>query len=453
VSEELEWWINTPGARLIIEMPPRHGKTELVSIRLPAFIFGQDPDARIIAVSYNDNLVRHNSREIQSVIASPSYGALFPEVKLASMARGRGGSQTQTQNEFEIVDHRGMYLCAPIGGGITGFGADYFIIDDPIKTRKEAESETVQKSLWDWYKSTARTRLEPGGRILLTLTRWHVNDLAAKLLEKAEETGDSAEWRRVHLPALSEPRPDKQYSQTERDEIDRLRHPKDPRKGGKALWPPRYSEEDLEATEQDIGDYDFGSMYQGRPQKPGGKRIKREWFKIIDASEVPPDLICCRYWDLAVTKKTSADRSAGAKGGLSYAADALYIFGIVMLQDEWPEVEKVIEQTAQIDGTGVPVGVEATGTQSGFVQSLQNTLYTFSVDGYNVHADKLLRALPWISWARRGKVYLVRGPWVTDFLEEAAKFTGLNDAHDDQIDAVSGLFVMLTSTIGDFVEG
>ena len=234
--------------RLMVFMPPRHGKSELVSRKLPAYIFGCNPDANIISTSYSADLAQRMNRDVQRIIDSPAYGELFPETKLfGKNIRTVTGHALRNSDIFEIVGHRGSYRGAGVGGGITGMGGDYIIIDDPIKNREEANSSTYRKKLWEWYTSTLYTRQEKEGSILITLTRWHEDDLAGRLLELAEKDPQADQWEVLLLPAVAE----------------KERHPRDPRQEGEALWPGKYPIDELMKIKATIG------TVKGRSQQAG----------------------------------------------------------------------------------------------------------------------------------------------------------------------------------------
>ncbi|MBR1694479.1 MAG: terminase family protein, partial [Selenomonas sp.] len=161
ICDRLDQWIRHKIKRLMIFMPPRHGKSELVSRKLPAYIFGINPDASIIGTSYSADLATAMNRDVQRIIDSEIYNSLFPETTLnGSNIRTVSGSALRNSDKFEIVGHRGMYRSAGVDGGITGMGGDYIIIDDPIKNRQDANSQTMRQHVWDWYTSTLYTRLE-----------------------------------------------------------------------------------------------------------------------------------------------------------------------------------------------------------------------------------------------------------------------------------------------------
>lgn len=240
--------------RLIINMPPRHGKSELVSRRLPAYILGRNPDASVIACSYSADLASRMNRDVQRIMDEASYQRLFPETRLhaKNIRTVAHGSWLRNSDVFEVVGRRGVYRSAGRGQGITGMGGDYLIIDDILKDREEADSPTVRESCWEWYTSTFRTRLAPGGSILITMTRWHEDDLVGRLIAQAREEPKADQWHIVCLPALcEEPGPD------------------DPRAIGEVLWPERYPLAELEKIRVQ-SEYDWQALYQQRPRPEGG---------------------------------------------------------------------------------------------------------------------------------------------------------------------------------------
>ncbi len=192
----------------MIFMPPRHGKSELGSRRFPAWYLGRNPGKSIIAASYNSDLATDFGREVRNIVNAPEYGCVF-ESSLSADSKAANRWHT---------DAGGIYVAAGVGTAVTGRGADIFLIDDPVKDREEADSEIKRQRVWDWYTSTAYTRLAPGGAIILIQTRWNEDDLGGRLLEAQEAGGDK--WEVLDLPAI--------------------------RDDGSALWPDRYSVEALE---------------------------------------------------------------------------------------------------------------------------------------------------------------------------------------------------------------
>lgn len=432
VCHKLDEWIAGKIKRLMLFMPPRHGKSELASRRLPAFILGKNPNAKIITTSYSDDLASQMNRDVQRIIDSRRYKNVFPETMLSgkNIKTIAYGSYLRNSSIFEIVGHGGSYRSSGVGGGITGMGFDYGIIDDPIKNRQDAESKAISDGIYNWYMSTFYSRRDHGDNacIMLIMTRWHENDLAGKLLGLQAMGGEYTDkWEVVNFPAIAE----------------KDKSPGDIREEGDALWPDKFSVKSLKTTRANITGYEWDSLYQQRPNPPGGGKIKRDWFKIIDK---PPDgLSWQRFWDLAVSAKKSADFTASPSAARDEDGN-IYLRNMIRGQWEWPETKRIIIPTARNEK--IPVGIEEAGQQKGFIDELiaDKELAGISIKGYRPDKDKLTRALPWISRAEAGKVYLVNGSWVNEFLNECQVFTGLNDKRDDQIDGVSGVYQMIADT-------
>lgn len=249
--------------RLMLNLPPRHGKSELASRRLPAFLLGTNPDTELIAVSYSADLAGRMNRDVQRIIDSPAYSRLFPETKLSgkNVRTDALGSYVRNSDMFEIPGHRGSYRSAGIGGGIVGMGFTKGIIDDYCKNREEADSPTVRESIWEWYISTFYPRRAKDAGILITATRWHEDDLCGRLLRLAAEDSKADQWTVLRLPAICE-------------EAGR---PGDPRKPGEALWPSCFPLEDLEKTRANSA-YEWSSQYQQHPRPEGGTEWPAEFF-------------------------------------------------------------------------------------------------------------------------------------------------------------------------------
>jgi hypothetical protein len=228
--------------RLIISCPPRFGKSEVVSRRLPAYVLGKNPDASIIACSYSADLAARMNRDVQRIIDSPEYADLFPESRLneANIRTVAQGTFLRNSDLFEIVGHTGVYRSCGIGGGITGMDFNSIgIIDDPIKNREEAESPTIRNKIWEWYTDTFYTRRENDAPILVTQTRWHEDDIIGRLLESSKNE-DADQWEVVSLPAMSE---------EERPAYDIRTGP------NQALWPGRYDVERLNQIRATVPTY------------------------------------------------------------------------------------------------------------------------------------------------------------------------------------------------------
>lgn len=274
LASYLDRFVSGDIKRLMVFEPPRHGKSELVSRRLPAFIFGKDPNASIISCSYSADLASRMNRDVQRIIEDPRYRALFPDTKLNSsnVRTNAEGSFLRNSDIFEIVGYSGVYRSAGVGGGITGMGCTYGIIDDPIKNREEANSVTYREKIKEWYTSTFYTRLEKDACILITLTRWHEDDLAGWLIEQANSGGE--QWIILSLPAIAEG----------------TLHPDDPRIEGDPLWPDKFNLGRLNAIRVVLGPYDWSALYQQSPTPREGGLWKYDHINRNRVSTAPETL-------------------------------------------------------------------------------------------------------------------------------------------------------------------
>lgn len=260
IAEKLEAVERGEIKRLMICMPPRHGKSELASRRFPAWFLGRQPGKQVIAASYNSDLANDFGREVRNIVAAQEFQNLFK----AELAEDSKAANRWHTNEG------GMYVAAGVGTAITGRGADILLIDDPFKDRKEADSEIQRKTVWDWYTSTAYTRLMPGGAVIVINTRWHDDDLSGRLLYEQEAGGDK--WDVLSLPAIS------------KDE---------------ALWPEWYPMERLEQIRSVLPARDWNALYQQNPIPDEGDFFKLDWFG--DYEDLPEKLTIYGASDYAVT--------------------------------------------------------------------------------------------------------------------------------------------------------
>lgn len=252
--------------RLMIFMPPRHGKSMLASEFFPAWYLGRNPSHYVIASTYAQDLADDFGRKVKAQIQDPSFAAIFPGVKLAEDSQSV--KRFHVDGGLEIgTAQKGAYYAVGAGGPLTGRGAHLLLIDDPIKNREEADSEVVRRRLKDWYRSTAYTRLMPGARIVVIQTRWHEDDLAGWLLEGAQHEG----WDVLSLKAVDE---------------------------GRALWPEQYPVETLAKIKASIGPREWAALYQQEPSSEEGTYFQRAWFKEWKAK---PELHVYGTSDYAVT--------------------------------------------------------------------------------------------------------------------------------------------------------
>lgn len=260
LCEYLDKFISGEITRLMVFMPPQHGKSELVSRNLPAFILGKNPKSKIVLASYSSDLSSSFNRDCQRIIDSKPYAELFPETRLnqSNIVTVAKGSWLRNSEIFETIGHGGFLKTTGVGGSLTGTPADVAIIDDPVKDSIEAMSATYQYRNWNWYTDVLHTRIHNGTKILITQTRWDVNDLSGKLLQQVED-GNGDQWTVLSLPAIKE-----------NNASDY-----DPRAIGAALWPERHSiEKLLLSRKQSIRT--FESLYQQNPKptQSGGEFYK-----------------------------------------------------------------------------------------------------------------------------------------------------------------------------------
>lgn len=403
--------------RLIVTCPPRHGKSQLISIEFTTWLLGRAPATKIVLGSYAQDLALAHSKSARARMQSEEYKEIFP----TRIADGEGAA-----NEWKTAEG-GMYKAVGVGGGLTGRGADVLLIDDPVKDFKEAHSPTIRENVWQWFWSVAYTRLHPGAAVVILMTRWHDDDLVGRMLKpermrEMELTDAESQWEVVNIPAISD------------SADDPMRRPI-----GAALFPERYPIDKLQSIKANVGSYVWSALYTGRPTVRGGNYIKVGMMVIVDAA--PEGLRWVRYWDLAASTEKSSDFTASIAGALG-ADGVLYLRHGINVKQEWPEARKLIKLTADVER--ISIGIEAV---AGFKTAYRNLIEVMRSDlmcrEYNIDRDKLTRALEWIAMVENGKVALVHGTWVMDFIIQAEAFP--SGKHDDMIDAVSGVWAMLKS--------
>jgi predicted phage terminase large subunit-like protein len=399
--------------RLMLFMPPRHTKTEKVTVRYPAWRLEKNPELRVILGAYNQDLANKFSRKMRRIVES----------------RLNLSRDLKQVKEWELPEGGGV-RAAGVKSGITGYGADLVMIDDPIKSRAEAESKTYRKRVIDWYTDDLYSRLEPNAAIVLTMTRWHTDDLAGWLLQEAENGGE--QWEVLSLPALAE------------DDDPLGREP------GEALCPARYDQEALLRIKDTRSAQSWSSLYQQNPIASEGTVFDVDWFTRIE-ERAPEGLRWARYWDLAASTKTSADYTCSA--AVAFGKDGtLYIRDMIRDRMEWPDARQLIIKTMKAEPR-TRHGVEEALHGLAAVQELrrERSIVNVPFRGVRVTKDKLSRALAWSERAATGKVVLIadtKKKWIKAFLDEAAIFTGEGDTHDDQIDSISGGVEMLAKPGG-----
>ena len=401
--------------RLIVEIPPRHSKSVHVSELLPAFYLGHNPDDRIILSSYASGLASSFSRKVRNTIVDERYGKLFPSSRLAPDSKAAAS--------WDVSGRAGGMIAAGVGSGITGHGADLLIIDDPVKDRKEAESDTRRQDVWDWYTSTARTRLHPGGAVIVCQTRWHHDDLAGRLIDgQDEEDPDADEWVILKFPAIA----------TEDDALGR--------KPGEALWPERYDLPALLKIKRDVGTRDWIALYQQEPSDEEGAifPINKWQYYNPDTFDFNSRFRTFQLLDTAYKDGQQNDFSVIATWTRS-PDGILYLRDIVQERLQFPALERLAK--VQYDKWKPDVVyIEDKASGISLIQNL--TSQGIPIQAYTPDGDKVVRAHAVTPFVESGRMLLPdEHPMLSDFLQEHAKFPA--GAHDDMVDTTTMAGIIL----------
>lgn len=394
--------------KLMVFLPPRHAKSETLTVRGSAYVIEQQPSTNVIVAAYNHTLAQRFSRKTRRIVR-----------ERVGISDERGAT-----DEWETLAS-GTYRAVGIGGGITGMGGNWIFIDDPIKSRMEADSQTFRNRVWEWYTDDLLTRREPGAKMVLIMTRWHMDDLAGRILE-----ADGPAWEVIHLPAIA----------LEDDMLGR--------EPGEALWPERYPPEffaDIEAQQPRT----FSALYQGMPQPDGGAIFIRDWWdnqnRFDPRVRIRP-VARVMFWDTAEEDKDDAAFTVGVVGELD-AGYNLRIIDVVRQRVAFPDLVALIERTAHKhnrDGLLRAVDIEyaSSGRQAYQTIMAQSPQWLRQLmRRYNPKSSKEIRAQAAAAWCQNGMVLLPMPddsvPWLYDFERELYDFpTG---TYKDQVDAFSGL--------------
>ncbi|NVZ08010.1 phage terminase large subunit [Allochromatium humboldtianum] len=421
IAERLERFledvVNKRSPRLMIQMPPRLGKSTLASHMFPAWALGRRPEFEVITCSYSASLAMEFSRKVRAMLREDAFKVVFPECKLDEENQNAEGWRTT---------RRGGFLPAGVGGAITGKGAHILIIDDPIKNSEEAESETIRESIKAWYQSTAYTRLAPGGGVLIIQTRWHTDDLSGWLEDEMRQgQGDTFEIVRYPMIAIE----DETY-----------------RRKGEALHPERRDLQESLRIKQAVGPRVWAALYQQDPQADGGQYFSRDMFKFY-TPPAPPRLAVYAAFDLAIGKNDRNDFTVGAVIGVD-ANDDIWVLDIV--RGRW-DSHRIVEEILQVQRVWKPVMI---GLEKGHISMAigpyldkriaEEKLYETNIkDLPPGRRDKLSRARAIQGRMRQGKVkFPQQAEWLDPLMSEMLAFP--DGRHDDQVDALAYLGQLLS---------
>ena len=393
--------------RLMVLMPPGSAKSTYASLLFPAWWMARQPLTNVIAASHTAELADHFGRRLRNLVAE----------ERDTLGYGLSGD-SRAAHRFRTT-LGGEYFATGIHGPVTGRRADLVVIDDPIKSHAKGESSLAREHVWNWYRSELITRLKPGGRIVLVMTRWHEDDLAGRLLD----SGDA--WHTLRLPALAEPG-------------DPLGRPL-----GAALWPAWENETALARKRTSVGSRTWQALYQQSPTSGEGSLFPVARIGIADS--LPEGARMVRAWDLAATEAGEGrdpDWTVGLK--LAHCPDGrLVVVDVVRLRGGPHEVTQCLMATASRDGRAVPVGLPQDPGQAG---KQQVAFLTGKLAGHTVLASpetgaKLVRAMPVAAQVEAGRLFLLRGAWNQALMDELRDSP--HGRKDDQVDALSRAHAML----------
>jgi len=427
IASKLEAVARGEITRLIISMPPRHGKSELATRCFLAWYLGRHPDREAVVASYNADKAKEFCRDFKRIVDSEEYREIFPGVTLPT-AMDRGW--INQADSVEIVGRTGVYRSVGIGGGLTGKGLDIGVIDDPIKNLEEAYSPTYREKVWGWYQSTLRTRQQSDkAGIVVIATRWHQDDLIGRLLRDAAESEYADQWEVINLPAINEHGPALV----------------DHRQIGEALWPERYGVDFLNKLK---GGKIWEALYQGQPTSDAGEIVRRDW--IGEYTEYPDNLASGKIiqaWDLNFGKTPATLRSSYVCGQCWAQIGAKYYLldsvrgkwthtenkiQVVKMRKRWPRCRAVYIEDA---ASGAPLVDDLKGKIPGLipVRPQGSKVARFESVAPLFEARQVFAPPPGSRL------------WVDEWIEEIVSFPGA--PNDDQVDTTA---MALTRLSGGF---
>jgi predicted phage terminase large subunit-like protein len=396
----------------MVLMPPGSAKSTYASVIFPAWWFIQHPTSSIITASHSSSLAEHFSRRVRTLITERQHDLGF------------GVSKDQHAADKWTTNCGGEYLAVGVRGAVSGRRADLIIIDDPVKSQADAESARQRAHVWEWLRSDITTRLKPGGKIVLIMTRWHQDDLGGQLLAHAK-----SEWRVIRLPALAEA-------------DDPLGRPVDA-----PLWPEWEDYSALIRKRRLLGERAWSALFQQTPLPSTGQLFSIDRMAIIHPPAPSAAVTAVRAWDLAATGNTGhndPDWTVGVK--LQRNSDGRYIvLDVVRLQGTPHQVEELVVNTAHKDGSKVIVAIPEDPGQAGKSQLayLARQLAGFHVISSRETGSKTTRAMPLASQVEAGNISIVPGDWNQTLLDEMRDFPW--GRKDDQVDALVRAFTTLTA--------
>ena len=391
--------------RLIINMPPRHTKSEFASYLLPAWFLGKYPDKKIIQTAHTAELAVGFGRKVRNLVNSADYKAVFPNVSLQSDSKAAGRWNT---------NQGGDYFAIGVGGAVTGKGADLLIIDDPHSEQEGASSDiNVFNRTYEWYTSGPRQRLQPNGAIVVVMTRWHNKDLTGQVVDASIKRGGADQWEVIELPAIMP--------------------------SGKPLWAEFWKMEELQALKAELPNSKWMAQYQQDPTSEEGALVKREWWQVWENREPPDCEFIIQSWDTAFMKNQRADFSACTTWGVFYKEDDDgMISPFVILLDaykerlEFPDLKtRAMEKYNEYKPDAFIVEAKAAGMPLIFeLRAMGIPVQEYTPSRGN---DKISRVNAVSDLFASGVIYAPSTRWAEEVVEEFAGFPNME--HDDLVDS------------------
>jgi predicted phage terminase large subunit-like protein len=392
--------------RLIINMPPRHTKSEFASFLLPAWFLGKFPNKKIIQCSNTAELAVGFGRKVRNLVDGETYAKVFPNVALRHDSKAAGRWSTNANGE---------YFAIGVGGTVTGKGADLLIIDDPHSEQEAAlaaSDPTVYDKVHEWFTSGPRQRLQPGGSIVIVMTRWGKRDLTGRVLQSMVER-DGDEWEVIELPAIMP-------NET-------------------PLWPEFWSLDELLKLRNELPSSKWSAQYQQNPTSEEGAIVKREWWKLWAEDRPPPCEFIIQSWDTAFTKNERSDYSACTTWGVFYINEDPNNANIILLDAlkerlEFPELKRrAMDMYTEWEPDACVVEAKASGAPLVFeLRRMGIPVQEYTPTRGN---DKISRVNSVADMFASGKVWAPRKRWAEEVIEELAAFP--NSDHDDLVDSTT----------------
>ena len=390
--------------RLIINMPPRHTKSEFASFLLPAWFLGKYPHKKVIQTSHTAELATGFGRKVRNLVDSTPYKRIFPAIELQTDSKAAGRWNT---------NFGGDYFAIGVGGAVTGKGADILIIDDPHSEQEAAVAATnpeIYDKVFEWYSSGPRQRLQPGGAIVVIMTRWSKRDLVGKILKSSIER-EGEEWEIIEFPAILP--------------------------SGNSLWPEFWPINELLALKTELPVSKWNAQYMQSPTSEAGAMVKREWWKIWEKEDPPRCEFIIQSWDTAYTKNERSDYSACTTWGVFYLNENQDDPNIILLDAlkqrlEFPELKaKALEMYKEWEPDAFVVEAKAAGSPLIFeLRRMGIPVSEFTPTRGN---DKIARMNSVTDLFSSGKVWAPPRRWAEEVIEEMAAFP--NSEHDDLVDS------------------